>query len=140
MWSQIRLLLEEQSDLGPHCLLQRHFKRTSRPHTADNSPEELNIKLLFRPSPDGLTFQLSFAAPIGDYLKKNITAIIETQAPHERIGNYELLDVGDLRIIWNERGLVVSVTNYTGEASPTVYPSSPIDITSTIHGSVVYCK
>ena len=26
VWALIRLLLEEQSDLGPHCLLQRHFK------------------------------------------------------------------------------------------------------------------
>ena len=25
-------LLEEQSDLGPHCLLQRHFKWTHRQH------------------------------------------------------------------------------------------------------------
>ena len=33
--SQIRLLLEEQSDLGPHYLLQRRSKRTSRRHTAD---------------------------------------------------------------------------------------------------------
>ena len=99
------------------------------------------IKLFyFRPSPDGLTFLLSFAAPIGDYLKKNITAIIETQAPHERIGNYELLDVGDLRIIWNERDLKISVTNYTGEATPSIYPSSPTDIQSTVHGSIVYCK
>ena len=29
VWAQIRLLLEEQSDLGPHCLLQRHLKRTN---------------------------------------------------------------------------------------------------------------
>ena len=27
---------QEQSDLGHHCLLQRHFKRTSRRHTVDN--------------------------------------------------------------------------------------------------------
>ena len=30
VWTQIRLLLEEQSDLVPHCLLQRCFKWTSR--------------------------------------------------------------------------------------------------------------
>ena len=30
VWTQIRLLLKEQSDLGPHCLLQRGFKSTSR--------------------------------------------------------------------------------------------------------------
>ena len=28
MWSLIRLLLEEQSDLGPNCLQQRHLKWT----------------------------------------------------------------------------------------------------------------
>ena len=27
---------EEQSDLGPHYLVQRHFKRSSRQHTADD--------------------------------------------------------------------------------------------------------
>ena len=26
VWTQIRLLLEEQSDPGPHCLLQRRFQ------------------------------------------------------------------------------------------------------------------
>ena len=30
VWTQIRLLLEEQSDLGPHCLIQRCFKSTNR--------------------------------------------------------------------------------------------------------------
>ena len=30
VWTHIRLLLEEQSDLGPHCLLQRCFKMTCR--------------------------------------------------------------------------------------------------------------
>ena len=30
MWTQVRLLLEEQSDLGPHCLLPRHFKWSNR--------------------------------------------------------------------------------------------------------------
>ena len=94
----------------------------------------------FRPSPDGLTFQLSFAAPIGEYLKGNITSIIEGQAPHENIGNYELLDVGDLRIIWNERDLKISVTNYTGGATPSISPSTPIFVQSTATGSIVYCK
>jgi len=55
----------------------------------------------FRPSPDGahngLTFKLTFAAPLGDYLQGNITDIIQKSAPHEKLGNYEVLDVGDLR-------------------------------------------
>ena len=33
VWTLIRL---EQSDLDPHYLLQRPFKRTSKPYTADN--------------------------------------------------------------------------------------------------------
>ena len=32
VWAQIRLLLQEQSDLGPYYLLQKKFKRTSRQH------------------------------------------------------------------------------------------------------------
>ena len=35
VWTQIRLLLEEQSDQGPRYLLQRRLKRISRRHTAD---------------------------------------------------------------------------------------------------------
>ena len=48
--------------------------------------------------------------------------------------------MGDLRIIWNERDLQISVTNWTGDATQTITPSSPIDIQSTITGSIVYCK
>jgi len=44
-----------------------------------------------------VTFKLQFTAPLGDYLRKNITAIIERNAPHEQLGNYEVLDIGDLR-------------------------------------------
>ena len=55
------------------------------------------LLFLFRPSPDGLVFKLTFAAPLGEYLQKNITGIIEYNAPHETQGNYELLDIGDLR-------------------------------------------
>lgn len=52
---------------------------------------------IFRPSPHGLVFKLTFAAPLGDYLGRNITSIIANQAPHEQLGDYELLDIGDLR-------------------------------------------
>ena len=34
VWTQIRLLLEEQSDLSPHCLPQKHFKEP-----ADNTQQ-----------------------------------------------------------------------------------------------------
>ena len=46
VWIQIRLLLGEQSDLDPHCLLQRHFKGTCRGHTADDSRDLITAKEL----------------------------------------------------------------------------------------------
>ena len=36
MWALIRLLLQEKSDQGSHCLIQRRFKKASRRHTADD--------------------------------------------------------------------------------------------------------
>ncbi|KAH3813027.1 hypothetical protein DPMN_141475 [Dreissena polymorpha] len=46
---------------------------------------------------NGLSFRLTYAAPLGEYLTSNITEIIANSAPHEKLGNYEVLDVGDLR-------------------------------------------
>ena len=37
MWTQIRLLLEEQSDLGPHCLEQLLLKYSAEDKADDNS-------------------------------------------------------------------------------------------------------
>ena len=36
VWTQIRLLLEEQSDLGPHCLQQRLLKYSAEDKVDDN--------------------------------------------------------------------------------------------------------
>ena len=36
VWTLIRLLLQEQSDHGPHCLIQGRLKRNSRRHRADD--------------------------------------------------------------------------------------------------------
>ena len=36
MWTQIRLLLQEQSDLGPDCLLKESSKIFQQMTTADN--------------------------------------------------------------------------------------------------------
>lgn len=44
------------------------------------------------------------------------------------------------RIIWNERDLVVSVTNFTGDATGVIQPSNTIDVRPTDTGDLVYCK
>ncbi|WAR12587.1 NOTC1-like protein, partial [Mya arenaria] len=89
----------------------------------------------FKPSQDGVhngfTFKLTFAAPLGDYLRGNISDIIQKNAPHEMHGNLELLDVGDLRLIWNQHDFIVSVTNFTGGATQTIRPSNTQIIDST---------
>ena len=48
--------------------------------------------------------------------------------------------MGDLQIIWNERDLKISVTNYTGGATPSISPSTPIVVKSTATGFIFYCK
>ena len=46
VWTQIRLLLEEQSDLGPHCLLQGCFKGCSRRCIVTLAAEKFNNSVL----------------------------------------------------------------------------------------------
>ena len=47
VWTLIRLLLLEQSDLGPHCMLQRHFTTRSRQHVVAISSQRV-IRNVFR--------------------------------------------------------------------------------------------
>ena len=61
VWTQIRLLQEEQSDLGPHCLLPRRFKGgTSRRPTEDDNLVSTNLpsQLIYNHQlvPNGLLF------------------------------------------------------------------------------------
>ncbi|KAL3848343.1 hypothetical protein ACJMK2_019211, partial [Sinanodonta woodiana] len=86
---------------------------------------------------NSLTFQLSFGAPIGAYLEKIIKDTLDQKAPHVQEGGFDLLNFEDLKLIWDNVGVTVSVSNFTAGYTISSTPTSTVVIQST--RVIIYC-
>ncbi|KAL5004512.1 hypothetical protein ScPMuIL_017968 [Solemya velum] len=116
--------------------LQKHFcdELVKYYQSSEFGPHFRECEIInFGADPTSLSFNLVFNAPLGEHMHSNVTTIMEKSAPHEWKNGLELLDVGDLRLIWNTYDIKVSVTNFTGEFSTVhIKPTSLLPISSTI--------
>jgi hypothetical protein len=62
-------------------------------------------------------------------------------APHRLKDGFELVDVGDLNLIWNRYHIDMKVTNYTMHTATDIAHTGTVDFPSTQGpGKIMYCK
>lgn len=78
---------------------------------------------------------------MGSYVTENITHILKDMAPHRLKDGFELVDVGDLNLIWNRYHIDMRVTNYTMHTATDIAHTGTIDFPATQGpGKIMYCK
>lgn len=95
----------------------------------------------YRHFPSNVKFHLLFNTPMGSYVTENITHILKDMAPHRLKDGFELVDVGDLNLIWNRYHIDMKVTNYTMHTATDIAHTGTIDFPATQGpGKIMYCK
>lgn len=78
---------------------------------------------------------------MGSYVTENITHILKDMAPHRLKDGFELVDVGDLNLIWNRYHIDMKVTNYTMHTATDIAHTGTTDFPATQGpGKIMYCK
>ena len=106
-----------------------------------NSRDWTSVVLFFRQFPTNVKFHLLFNTPIGSYVTENITHVLKDMAPHRLKDGFELVDIGDLNLIWNRYHIDMKATNYTMHTATDIAHTGTIDFPSTQGpGKIMYCK
>lgn len=105
------------------------------------SKNAFNLFISYRHFPSNVKFHLLFNTPMGSYVTENITHILKDMAPHRLKDGFELVDVGDLNLIWNRYHIDMRVTNYTMHTATDIAHTGTIDFPATQGpGKIMYCK
>ena len=72
-------------------------------------------------------------------MKDNLTQVFKGIAPHEVINNWDLVNIGGLKLIWDRYLANIIPTNYTA-TTISISPSIPPWVTPTTPPVVHYCK
>lgn len=106
-----------------------------------SSRDWTSFVLFFRQFPTNVKFHLLFNTPIGSYVTENITHVLKDMAPHRLKDGFELVDIGDLNLIWNRYHIDMKATNYTMHTATDIAHTGTIDFPSTQGpGKIMYCK
>lgn len=85
----------------------------------------------FSRSPSSINFNVIFAEPITESLRKAVIEELERHAPHHIIERTDMFEVGDLMLLAGSCKVTLHPSNYTGREDeyPTVTPSKPTGTT-----------
>lgn len=85
----------------------------------------------FRRNPSSINFNVIFAEPISEHLRKAVIEELERHAPHHVIETLDMFEVGDLMLLTGSCKVTLHPSNYTGpgDEHPTITPSQPTGTT-----------